>query len=119
MKSDLEILAELNDAYIRSVQTSDVKRFDEILAAEFYCSNPDGLLVDRPAFLRQIAQPVTIRGLTSYDVRIRLLGDVAIIHASTSWTKPDGQQGQGRYTDVWARQNGAWKAVSAHVTRLP
>jgi len=119
MKSDLETLDGLNDEYIRSVQESDVKRFDEILALEFYCSNPDGTLVDRPAFLKQTAQPVTIRGLATADVMIRLLGDVAIIHARTSWTKSDGQPGRGRYTDVWARQNGSWKAVSAHVTRLP
>jgi len=119
MKSDLEVLTELNDAYISSVQNSDVQRFDQLLAPEFYCSNPDGSLVDRPTFLKQTAQPVTIRGLSIDDVRIRLLGDVALIHARTSWTKPDGQPGHGRYTDVWARQDGSWKAVSAHVTRLP
>ena len=119
MKGDLETLDGLNNEYIRSVQESDVKRFDEILAREFYCSNPDGSLVDRSAFLKQTAQPVPIRGLASHDVKIRLLGDVAIIHALTSWTKLDGTPGRGRYTDVWARQNGSWKAVSAHVTRLP
>ena len=29
----------------------------------------------------------------------------------------DGRPGSGRYTDVWARRNGRWLAVSAHVTR--
>src|SRR5262245_12539481 len=32
-------------------------------------------------------------------------------------TTPDGQQAHGRYTDCWAKQNGKWLAVSAHVTR--
>lgn len=119
MESDLETLAGLNDAYIRSVQNSDAARFDEILAPDFYCSHPDGTLADRPTFLKQSAQPVAIRGLAAADVMIRLLGDVAIIHARTAWTKPDGTPGRGRYTDVWARIDGIWKAVSAHVTRLP
>jgi hypothetical protein len=50
-------------------------------------------------------------------VLIRLLGDVAIIHATTTYKRPDGQPGAGRYTDVWARHGGSWLAVSAHVTR--
>ncbi len=111
-------LAALNRDYIASVQNSDVGRFDEILADEFYCSNPDGSLFDRAAFLAQVARPLTISGLTIDDVLIRILGDAAIIHARTHYmTLADGVQRIGRYTDVWARQNGAWKAVSAHVTR--
>jgi len=115
--TDLETLDALNRDYISSVQNGDVRRFDEILAREFYCSNPDGTLLDRAAFLAQTARPVAISGLEAQDVLIRLLGDVAIIHARTSYKEPDGQPGGGRYTDVWARQGGRWLAVSAHVTR--
>ncbi|MGO8916502.1 MAG: nuclear transport factor 2 family protein [Stellaceae bacterium] len=115
--SDLDLLLELNRDYIRSVQNSDVRRFDEILADEFFCSNPDGSLVDRQGFLKQTALPVRIAGLEAHDVKVRIIGDVAIIHARTSYTLPDGRAGAGRYTDVWTRRNGAWRAVSAHVTR--
>ena len=114
---DLAELQGLNRDYIRSVQTSDVRRFDEILAEEFYCSNPDGSMVDREAFLAQTARPVTISNLEAHDVLIRMLGDVAIIHARTSYTLPDGRAGSGRYTDVWQRRDGRWLAVSAHITR--
>jgi ketosteroid isomerase-like protein len=115
--SDLEVLTSLNRDYIRSVQNGDVGRFDEILAADFRCSNPDGSLVDRGGFLAQTARPVMIANLAAHDVEIRLFGDVAIIHARTSYTMADGRPGAGRYTDVWARQHGQWLAVSAHVTR--
>lgn len=115
--TDLDTLTELNRDYINSVQHSDVRRFDEILADDFLCSNPDGSLIDRAAFLAQTARPVTTKGLAAHDVVIRLLGDFAIIHARTSYTLPDGRQGGGRYTDVWARRAGRWLAVSAHVTR--
>ena len=118
-ESDHDVLLRLNTDYINSVQHSDVKRFDEILAPEFFCSHPDGTLVDRAAFLQQTAKPVTIANLTAEDVLIRMIGDdCAIIHARTAFTRPDGSAGGGRYTDVWARQNGRWLAVSAHVTRL-
>jgi ketosteroid isomerase-like protein len=116
-QSDLDMLEKLNRDYVSSVQNCDVRRFDQILAAEFYCSNPDASLVDRAGFLKQTAQPVTISGLEARDVKIRLFGDVAIIHARTRYKTADGQEKSGRYTDVWARQNGTWLAVSAHVTR--
>ncbi|HEX2890733.1 nuclear transport factor 2 family protein [Vineibacter terrae] len=115
--SDLDTLLALNRDYIRSVQASDVGRFEEILADDFYCSNPDGSLIDRAAFLKQTAQPVRITGLEALDVMVRIMGDFAIIHARTRYTLPDGKPGGGRYTDVWARRDGSWRAVSAHVTR--
>jgi ketosteroid isomerase-like protein len=117
VSNDIDTLKQLNRDYIRSVQHGDVRRFDEILADDFLCSNPDGSLVDRKAFLEQTAKPVTIANLEAHDVNVRLMGDFAIIHARTTYTGPDGQAGAGRYTDVWARRGGRWLAVSAHVTR--
>jgi len=117
MSKDIEELTALNRDYVASVQNCDVKRFDEILAQDFYCSNPDKSLVNRAAFLAQTAVPVTIRNLIADEIKIRLLGDFAIIHARTSYTTADGQQASGRYTDCWAKQNGKWLAVSAHVSR--
>ena len=116
-ESDVDTLARLNQDYIDSVQHSDVRRFDEILAEDFLCSNPDGSLVDREAFLEQTARPVAITSLRAHDVDIRLMGDVAIIHARTTYQGVDGPEVAGRYTDVWARRQGRWLAVSAHVTR--
>jgi ketosteroid isomerase-like protein len=116
-RSDLDVLTALNRDYIHSVQQGDVRRFDEILADDFLCSSPDGSLIDKNEFLAQIARPVTISGLEAEDVQVRILGNVAIIHARTSYTTADGERRNGRYTDVWARRDGSWLAVCAHVTR--
>ncbi len=116
-RSDLETLRELNTDFINSVQLSDARRFDEILAEDFVNSNPDCTLVERKAFLAQIARPAMISNLEAHDVRVRIMGDIAIIHARTTYTKPDGRAGVGRYTDVWARRKGRWLCVSAQVTR--
>jgi hypothetical protein len=115
--TDHDALAALNDDYIRCVHQGDVAWFREILAEDFLCSNPDGALLDKAGFLEQTARPVTISGLATEDVRIRILGGVAIIHARTRYRSADGEARQGRYTDVWARREGRWLAVSAHVTR--
>ena len=115
--NDLELLTKLNDDYIQSVQRSDVTRFNEILSDDFLCSMADGSLLDRKAFLEQTAKPVTIRNLQAHEVNVRLMGDIAIIHARTSYTTADAKESGGRYTDVWAKRQGRWLAVSAHVTR--
>jgi ketosteroid isomerase-like protein len=116
-QTDRDTLAGLNDDYINSVQNGDVKRFDELLAQDFHCSNPDGSIVDRKGFLAQTARPVTIKGLKGEDVMIRMFGDIAIVHGRTTYNAADGRSAQGRYTDVWQKKNGRWYAISAHVTR--
>jgi ketosteroid isomerase-like protein len=115
--SDLETLTALNLDYIASVQRSDTARFEEILSDDFLNTNPDGSLVDRAAFLAQIAPKAKISGLACHDVKIRIMGDFAIIHARTSYTLADGRPGAGRYTDIWARRGGKWLCVAAQVAR--
>jgi len=114
---DLETLHQLNRNYVRSVEESDVRWFDEHLAADFLNSNPDGTLVDRAGFLAQIARKSPVTNIRESDVRIVLRGDFAFIHALTSYVKGDGSSGGGRYTDIWWKRDGRWLCVTAHVTR--
>ena len=116
-QTDLEQIMQLNHDYVRSVQEGDVDWFAEHLAHDFLASNPDGSLVDKPRFLTQTARPVTISGLIEDDVRVRLLDNVAIVHARTTYRAADGSEHHGRYTDVWANRDGQWLAIAAHVTR--
>ena len=117
-EDDLQALSCLNETYIDCVVTADAERFAAILADDFVCSNPDGTLIDRDEFLRRTRSATPLQSMAIDDVRIRVLGSVAIIHARTTYVLGNGQQGAGRYTDVWALRGGAWLAVSAHVTRL-
>jgi ketosteroid isomerase-like protein len=118
MTDDLDALRELNDAYLESVKMGDVDRFRELLADDFLCSTADGALLDKTQFLELTAGPRSLRHLTADDVRIRVFGDVASIHAATYYETMAGARGRGRYTDVWAKRGGTWRAVAAHVTRL-
>jgi ketosteroid isomerase-like protein len=115
--AEIAVLRELNRGYVRAVQESDVAWFEKHLADDFLNSNPDCSLVDRAGFLMQIAKAAGIAGLREHDVHIRLFGDVAIIHARTSYAKADGQPGAGRYTDIWTHRQGRWLCVAAHVNR--
>jgi ketosteroid isomerase-like protein len=118
MSDDVAALSELNDVYLESVKMGDVERFREILADDFLCSAADGSVLDKTQFLELTAGPRTLRYLGGTDIRIRVFGDVAVIHAATTYTTMEGREGRGRYTDVWAKRDGVWRAVAAHVTRL-
>ncbi len=115
---DIDALRDLNSQYIHSVVHCDVGTFTEILSEDFLCTNPDGSVVNKFQFLRQTAIPVSFANFDVDDVRIRVLGDVALIHGRTRFTMKDGRCGRGQYTDVWAKRQGRWLAVSAHVTRV-
>ena len=110
---DLDTLTALNRDFVASVQKGDVKRLDEIFADDFMVSTPDGSLLDKAEYLKLVAQPSTISGLVAEDVRIRLLGDFAILHARFNSRFGDGRQRRGRYTDNYARRDGTWVAVAA------
>jgi hypothetical protein len=114
---DLDVLQDLNRNYVRSVEQSNVRWFDEHLAEDFLNSNPDGTLVDRAGFLAQIAKKSPVTNIKATEVRIVLRGEFAFIHARTTYTRPDGSPGAGRYTDIWWKRDKRWVCVSAHVTR--
>lgn len=115
--ADFAALVALNDDYIRSVETSDARRFADILADDFVCTLSDGTQLTRDAFLKHVAEPAPISQLRAHDVQVRLLGDFAIVHARTTFRMMNGQEGRSRYTDVWARRDGRWVAIAAQVTR--
>src|SRR6266849_9982146 len=98
---DLETLRELNRNYVRAAEESDVRWYAENLAEDFLASSVDGSIIDRAQFLQRMARPYSASNPEAVDVRIRILGEVALIHAGFKYTKPDGQAGSGRYTDIW------------------
>lgn len=115
--TDLDTLTRLNLEYIRSVEESDVRWFDTHLTPDFMNSNPDGSLVDRQGFLNQIARGAGLSDIKAQDVIIRIMVDLAIVHAGTTYKTATGSL-KGRYTDIWSRRDQRWLCVAAHVTRF-
>lgn len=114
---DVEILQQLNLHYVSSAEHSDVAWYRDNLAEDYVSTNPDGSFVDKAGFLARMTPPYKGSQLEAVDVRVRILGDVALIHAGFRQRNPDGQVGRGRYTDIWARRGGRWLCVAAHFGR--
>jgi ketosteroid isomerase-like protein len=110
-------LEALNRGYLLAGEKADVVWYSAQLAEDYMATNPDGSLVDKAGFLAQFKKPSASTNFRTPDVHIQLVGDVALIHCRFEDTKPDGQTGAGRYTDIWARRDGRWLCVSAHFIR--
>ena len=112
-------LRRLNEEYVRASLSGDVHWFDAHLARDFVCIESDGSVLFRDKFLRVASRESDLRDYTLDYVDVRFFGEdqVALVRASGAWTKNDGGRGISRYTDVYVYTAGAWKVVSAQITR--
>ena len=116
---DQETIARLNREYIAAFLRSDVEWYRAHLVDDFVCIDSDGTVLDRKAFLEDAAKGPNVADYRLEDVRVRVRGDAALVHATGLFTRRDGTKGRSRYTDVWQKSGGGWKAVSAQITRIP
>lgn len=110
---DLAILEQLNLDYIRADETSDAKRFSEFLAEDFIVQTP-GVTRNLEEYLEYVAKPRPIKDITLREFKIRILGDVALVHGRVTYTViADGTEQDALYTDVYQKRGGTWVCVSA------
>jgi ketosteroid isomerase-like protein len=111
--TDVATLEQLNLDYNQADQTSDAQRFNEFLADDFVVQTP-GVTRNREEYLEYIAGPRPFTDLTLLESRVRLFGDVALIHGRTSYKLvSDGSTKEALYTDAYQRRGGVWLCISA------
>jgi hypothetical protein len=113
-----QVLERLNDAYIHAYLHSDPVAFDELVAEDFLVTLSDGRLLSKALFLSLAARPAGVTAHRVEDLRIRVYGDCGIVNATTVFTRVDGTEGETRYTDIYVRRAGRWRAVAAHLTAV-
>ena len=110
---DQAILEQLNLDYVHSDQRNDVRRFSEFLAEDFIVQTP-GVTRNRAEFLEYIAKPRPFKDLAVHDVNVRILSDVALIHARATYTMlANGVHQEALYTDTYQKRGGVWYCVAA------
>ena len=122
VKSDQEVLIELEKRWNAAVYENDVKFVASILADEFTVTYEDGSRGDKAKELALIAAfNQRVESAVQDDFTIKVYGDTAVVWFTLRLVGfKQGQRAELtlRYTDVWIVRDGRWQCVSAHSTRV-
>jgi ketosteroid isomerase-like protein len=100
----------------------DVPVLDELWSERLVFTAPNGHSSTKAQRLKIVQQakqsPSGQMTSTNDDVRVVVLGSSAVAYVVSSWHGTDGAPQPYRATHVWARENGSWRLVSAHVSKI-
>jgi ketosteroid isomerase-like protein len=117
-----ELLA-LETAWDNAVAAKDQAKLEEIVDDDFIVNSADGSVANKSQMIASIMAPeLIIEPFQTEDVRVRVYGNTAVLSgwfAQRGTYKGDVFEGISRYTDVYVKRGGKWRAVLAHATRLP
>ena len=117
-----ELLA-LETAWDDAVAAKDQAKLEEIVADDFIVNSANGSVANKRQMITSIMAPeLIIEPFKTEDVRVRVYGNTAVLSgwfAQRGTFKGEPFEGVSRYTDVYVKRGGKWRAVLAHATKLP
>ena len=122
VKSDQEVLIELEKSWNEAFYKKDVKFIESILADEFIATYEDGSRADKTKELALTAAfDQAVESAIQDDFSVKIFGDTAVVWFTLHLVGvKQGQRAELTlsYTDVWVLRDGEWRCVSAHSTRV-
>jgi ketosteroid isomerase-like protein len=106
-----------------AIVSRDVAALDRILSEDFRYIDSAGDVHSKNDIVQGVkSSEAVIEPFETEDVQVRIYGDTAVL-TGRFMQKASYQgktySGQFRYTDIYVRQGGLWRAVSAHASRIP
>ncbi len=107
----------------RAMVENDAEAIGRHMADDWTIIGPDGSVGDKPTFLGLVRSGTLSHDvMESDDLRVRVYGDTAVVTArGVSGGKYQGQPFREveRSSCVFVRQEGRWRCVLTHLSRLP
>jgi len=107
---------------VRAIGSGDLAAYDRLVADDYVVVRATGDQTKAQVVDGYRAGRLSFRGLDITDVQTRVLGETAVVWASTLGTRvEEGRETENRvrYLRVWARRDGAWRAVLQMAVPLP
>jgi len=99
----------------------DVAALDKMLSADCTFITPRGFLVTKAQMLQALARGAFGNEYREvYDLNVRVYGAAAVVTGRTRLTRQEGGKDYSdafRFTRVYVRQQGSWRAVAWQTTR--
>ena len=116
-------LHEVDAQWNRLRLASDTAGLGALLVDDFVLTHSDGKVQHKRDYLADLDRRTRVNhAIDNHDVVVNRYGDTAIV---TGRTEQNGVGEQGpfrgsfRFTRVWVLQEGAWRLVASHSSRLP
>ncbi len=122
VKSDQQVLIELEQGWNEAFYRKDVAFIENILADEFMATYDDGSRGDKAKELALVAEfNQQVESAIQDEFTVRVYRDTAVVWFTLRLV--GNKQGQRaeltlRYTDVWVMRDGRWLCVSSQSTRV-
>ena len=122
VKSDQQVLMELERAWDAAFHKQDAKFIETLLAEEFIATYGDGTRGDKSKELSlalDTSQQVDSSRLDEFNIKI--FGNTAVVWFTQHLVGPvKGKPTEVtyRYVDVWVNRSGRWLAVASQSTRV-
>ena len=111
-------LRAINHRFVDSFVSKNGAFLDSLTSEDFVQTAADGSWRERGEFLQWVHGAAPLSGASSEDVRVRLFGPVALLHAVFEGVAADGHVARARYTDVYFWDGADWRLVSGQITPL-
>ena len=122
IKSDQQILIELERGWNEAFYRKDVTFIEDLLADEFMATYDDGRRGDKARELALTAEfNQQVESAIQDDFTVRVYRDTAVVWFTLRLGGiRQGQRAEMtfRYTDVWVLRDGRWQCVSTHGTKV-
>lgn len=119
---DEQQIRKIEQDWINAIVKRDGAFLTKLEANGFTFTDPDGGVLDKAGDIKNTTTGDTVFDEIKIDsLKVRFYGDTAIVNGLgtvKAHAKDEDFSGQCSWTDVFAKQNGQWKAVAAHVTMV-
>ena len=122
VKSDQEILIQLERDWVAALQRNDVKFVDGVLAEEFVATYGDGSRGDRKRELELVAEfNQQVDSWTVDEFMVKVFRDTAVVWFTQHMVGPiQGKPTEitTRYMDVFVNRDGRWQCVASQSVKV-
>lgn len=117
-----QAITQIENDWAVALQKNDQATIDRITAPDWMLTDPTGALITKAAADADMkAGNMKIESFKIDELKVKVFGDTAIVYGletEKSTYKGNDSSGQYRFTDVFVKQGGAWKAVATHVSKV-
>jgi|GEM_PF-3613794 hypothetical protein len=118
--SDEKQILQLEDLWVRAMNTKDRQLLDKIIAPSFTFIEPDGTVKNRAEYLAdRSSDKVETESFENIDLKVQVLGNFAIASGLAKITeRREGKRYrfQARWKEMWMKNNGKWQVLTSQAT---